>query len=75
MLVFSLQERVFFEPSKTYFRFQSSDKKTTLVVQEKSWLFGGWSNLFLEEKPYLLKSLDADILTDDGYTLFSNEDY
>lgn len=63
------------ESDKKYFCFDSPDKKNTLIIEECSWLLGGWSNCYIEVKPKLLKKLDSDIVIDDGYRPFSNGDY
>lgn len=65
----------FWPPDREYFSFVSPDKRTTLIIEECSWLLGGWSNCYVEIKPYLLEKLDSDITTDDGYRPFSAGDY
>ncbi|WP_346939755.1 hypothetical protein [uncultured Clostridium sp.] len=61
--------------SKSYFYFKSPDKSHTLVVEEDSFLFDGWSNFFERKGFIFIKSLKQQISTDDGYSPFSCNDY
>lgn len=59
------------------FYFNSPNNKNALIVEECSFLLGGWSNFY--EKKYVIfkKALTKgyDISTDDGYRPFSSNDY
>ena len=64
----------FWEAEKKYFEYESPDYKT-IIVEECSWLLGGWSNVYFKESEYIIKKLDGHILTDDGYRPFSSNDF
>lgn len=61
--------------SKSYFYFKSPEKSHTLVVEEDSFLLGGWGNFYERKGLIFIKSLKQQIFTDDGYTPFSCNDY
>lgn len=64
----------FWEADKTYFEFQSPDGRI-IVVEECSWLLGGWSNVYQKADPHTIKGLNGRISTDDGYWPFTHNDY
>lgn len=64
----------FWEPTKIYFEFQSPNNKT-IIIEECSWLLGGWSNVYQKIDSNIIYRLDSDISTDDGYRPFSKDDY
>ena len=61
--------------NKSYFHFKSPDRSHTLVVEEDSFLLGGWSNFYERRGLIFIKDLKQQIMTDDGYTPFSCNDY
>lgn len=61
--------------SKSYFYFKSPNKSHTLVVEEDSFLLGGWSNFYERKGLIFIKDLKQQIITDDGYKPFSYNDY
>ena len=61
--------------SKRYFYFESPNKSHTLVIEEDSFLLGGWSNFYERKGLIFIKSLHQEITTDDGYKPFSCNDY
>ena len=58
-----------------YFYFNSPNGVDTIVVEEESWLLGGWSNFYLRKNLFFIKDLKQSISTDDGYRPFTNGDY
>lgn len=61
--------------SKSYFYFKSPNKSHTLVIEEDSFLLGGWSNFYERKGIIFIKDLKQQIITDDGYKPFSYNDY
>ena len=61
--------------SKSYFYFESPSKSHTLVIEEDSFLLGGWSNFYERKGIIFIKDLKQQIITDDGYKPFSYNDY
>ncbi len=62
------------EPDKSYFEFRSPDNKT-IIIEESSWLQGGWSKVYQKINSNIICGLNGNISTDDGYRPFSNNDY
>jgi len=60
-------------PKYYYFNALSSDN--TLIVEENSWLLGGWSNFYIKKNFLFATKLNQWITTDDGYRPFSSGDY
>ncbi len=62
---------------KNMFDFQSPNQKNTLLIEECSFLLGGWSNVYQEKFFIFKKELNGQgwISTDDGYQPFSRNDY
>ena len=61
----------YWEANKAYFEFTSPNNKT-IIIEECSWLLGGWSNVYQKARSNILIDLKANILTDDGFTPFSH---
>lgn len=59
------------------FYFESPNNTNTLIVEECSFLLGGWSNFYQRKYNIFKKPLSNghDITTDDGYKPFSFNDY
>lgn len=59
------------------FEFKSPNNTNTLIVEECSFLLGGWSNFYQEKYNIFKKPLinQDGITTDDGYRPFSENDY
>ncbi len=64
----------FWEADKSYFEFKSP-YNNTIIIEECSWLLGGWSNVYKKVNSIIICRLDGNISTDDGYRPFSNNDY
>jgi hypothetical protein len=64
----------FWEADKSYFEFKSP-YNNTIIIEECSWLLGGWSNVYQKESSNIICGLNGNISTDDGYRPFSNNDY
>lgn len=58
-----------------YYYFNSPDGTNTLIVEEKAWLLGGWSNFYVKENSLFIRGINQGITTDDGYRPFSFDDY
>lgn len=58
-----------------YYYFNSPYGANTLIVEEKSWLLGGWSNFYVKENSLFIRGINQSITTDDGYRPFSFGDY
>ena len=58
-----------------YFTFKSPNKLNTLVVEEKTFLLSGWSDVYEKKYGIFIKQIDGEISTDDGFRPFSNEAY
>lgn len=58
-----------------YFTFKSPNKLNTLVVEEKTFLLSGWSDVYEKKYGIFIKQIDGEISTDDGFRPFSNETY
>ncbi len=58
-----------------YFYFNSPDNSTTLIVEENTWLFSGWSDFYVKDNVIFIKKINAKILTDNGHRPFTNKDY
>jgi hypothetical protein len=63
----------FWEASKNYFEFKSPNN--TIIIEECSWLQGGWCNIYQKVSPNIIYELNGSISTDDGYSPFSHNDY
>lgn len=72
LLIILLNVDDFFEPNHRYFYFDSPHGETILVVEESSWLQGGWTNFYKELNHCFVRKLDSHITTDDGFRPFSN---
>lgn len=64
----------FWEADKSYFEFKSPNNET-IIVEECSWLLGGWSNVYQKVRSNTICRLSGYISTDDGYRPFSNNDF
>lgn len=74
IFVISISSYGFLEADKNYFEFKSPNNKT-IIVEECSWLLGGWSNVYQKTSTNIICRLDGNIITDDGYRPFSNKDF
>lgn len=74
-IIFLLFINLMGNSSKSYFYFKSPDNVHTLVVEEDSFLLGGWSNFYERKGMIFIKDLKQQIITDDGYKPFSMNDY
>ena len=65
-----------FKLDDTQFYFKSPNNKNTIIIEECSFLLGGWSNVYERKAIIFKKTIDEDaITTDDGYRPFSFDDY
>ncbi|WP_297713096.1 hypothetical protein [Clostridium sp.] len=58
-----------------YFTFKSPNKVNTLVVEEKTFLLSGWSDVYEKKYGIFIKQIEGEISNDDGFRPFSNEAY
>lgn len=58
-----------------YFSFNSPEKTETLVVEENSFLLGGWCRFYKKTGGIFIKKLKPKIETDDGYLPFREKHY
>lgn len=58
-----------------YFTFKSPGKNNTLVIEEKTFLLSGWSDVYEKKHGIFIKQIDGVISTDDGFRPFSNDSY
>ncbi len=65
---------IFGESDSTYFEFKSPNNKV-IVIEECSWLLGGWSNVYQKMSSNIIIGLSGNISTDDGYRPFSNHEF
>lgn len=56
--------------SPRYTPFPSPDGEAVLVVQEESWLLGGWGRFYWQAGPGLLRDTGVTYSTDDGFRPF-----
>lgn len=63
-----------FGESAVYHEFISPDEKHEIVVCEKSFLLGGWGEIYEKTSPITLKLL-GEYTTDDGFMPFSSGNY
>ncbi|MCQ2475472.1 MAG: hypothetical protein MJ173_06155 [Clostridia bacterium] len=63
-----------FSESADYHEFITPDEKHEIVVCEKSFLLGGWGEIYEKTSPLTLKLL-GEYTTDDGFMPFSSGNY
>ena len=61
-----------FSPSSEYFEYTSDDKNHHIVVDERSFLLGGWGDIF-EKTSFCTMKRVGGYSTDDGFCPFSND--
>ncbi len=74
ILVTFIFSGIFGESDRSYFEFKSPTNKV-VVVEECSWLLGGWSNVYQKMSSNIIIGLNGNISTDEGYRPFSNHDF
>lgn len=74
LLIISIYSGGFWKADKIYFEFKSP-YNNTIIIEECSWLLGGWSNVYQKVSSNIICKLNGNISTDDGYEPFSNNDY
>ncbi|MEQ8198641.1 MAG: hypothetical protein ABRQ27_11650 [Clostridiaceae bacterium] len=60
---------------KHYFYFEAPNKSSTLIVEEESYFFAGWSRFYERKSLFFIKDLKSGISTNDGFKPFSNNCY
>ena len=60
-----------FSPSNRYFEYTSNDQKHEIVVNEKSFLLGGWGDIY-EKTSFCTMKKVGEYTTDDGFCPFTN---
>ena len=60
-----------FAPSSKYFEYTSDDKNHQIVVNECSFLLGGWGDIY-EKTSFCTMKKVGDYTTDDGFCPFTN---
>lgn len=65
----------FWNPDSAYYTFSSPDGKKSVIVEECSYLLGGWCDVYVKSGPCFVTRLKGNIRTDDGYRPFSRNDY
>ncbi|CAM2077050.1 MAG: hypothetical protein NSGCLCUN01_01238 [uncultured Clostridium sp.] len=58
-----------------YFTFKSPNKSNTLVVEEKTFLLSGWSDVYEKKYGIFIKQIEGEISNDDGFRPFSSGAY
>ncbi len=66
---------IMFYSEYRYFTFKSPNKANTLVVEEKTFLLSGWSDVYERKYGIFIKQIDGMISNDDGFRPFSSEAY
>lgn len=61
-----------FSPVNTYFEYTSDDQHHTIVVNEMSFLLGGWGDIY-EKTSFCTMKKVGQYSTDDGYCPFTND--
>lgn len=61
-----------FSPSSKYFEYTSDDQKHHIVVNERSFLLGGWGDIY-EKNSFCTMKRVGGYSTDDGFCPFSND--
>ena len=58
-----------------YFTFKSPNKANTLIVEEKTFLLSGWSDVYEKKYGIFIKQIEGEISNDDGFRPFSSGAY
>jgi len=74
-LLYSIFTSFFLSASSKYYYFDSPNKIKKIVIEEKAWLRGGWSNVYEVVNPVFIRSLPGNIRTDGGYRPFTQNKY
>lgn len=63
------------DPEREYYHKSSPLGGQEIIIEECSWLLGGWSNVYVKLSDHRIKRLSGTILTNNGYRPFQNNDY